>query len=349
MNEYPENLSSIFKNAFGMHRRNLLKTSLLTVIYLLFLSLASFWVMFVVLNYPLKSVTVGSMLGIFRIAMMFIVMKAPSFTLILVHVLGGLFVALSFIMSIMYHRYIYLNIQATNGKNKETVFMPFSVFISALITDVFLLLVFVAGLVFLLVPSFILTVRYKFVRIALISSEKTGFSKLVEVPNAFASSAKIVNGKNTMSTFLRLAAIFLIRHSALIILAILVFVVSIFVPGILGSSGATSIVVWAVIMLWYVLFMAIGTYMYILLYLGLSNSSHYDDNAAVVVPNNTNNTDSIESIEEDKPGDESNTEAVEQGNDNIDSVDAQAENNKLENAEDNSDSEKPTDVDSNKE
>ncbi len=316
MNKFPAELGSIFKIAFSTHRKNTVKTSLLTLIYLVLSILAAAWFLFFLVNYPLKSVQASfPLVMILRASMMFL-NGDKAFLLIVIHIVGGLCLALSLMMSIVYQRYLYLNTQNIDDQKNDVVFMPFSVFISALLTDVFLMLVSVVGLVFLIFPSFILTVRYKFVRIALISSEKTGFSKLVEVPNAFASSAKIVDGRNTVSTFLYLLAIFLVKHSALIIVAIFMFVVSLFVPGILGDGGS-SIIIWSVIGLWYVLFMSIGSYMYIVLYLGLSSTASYGDIVETDSSSNTANVieeksteDNISSVDNDTNSNEDKDETL---------------------------------------
>ncbi len=292
MNKFPSELSSIFKIALSTHKKNTLKTSLLTLIYLVLSMLAVAWSLFFLINYPLASLPATlPPIMIIRASMIFLNTQG-SILLILIHTIGGISVALSLTMSIMYQRYLYLNTQNVDGQKSDVVFMPFSVFISALLTDVFLMLVSVVGLVFLVFPSFILTVRYKFVRLALISSEKTGFSKLVEVPNAFASSAKIVDGKNTVSTFLYLLAIFVIKHSALLILAIFMFIVGMFVPNILGN-GVSAIVIWSVIAIWYVVFMAIGSYMYIVLYLGLSSTSSYGQMSEAANVSENTSTDTL--------------------------------------------------------
>ncbi len=295
MNKFPKDLFSIFKGALGIYKRRTIPSSLLTLLYIVLLILSSFWVLFLLFNYPLKGLTVGAAFGFLRI-LMILLTKDGNMLLTVFNVVGGIAVAFSFVVSIVYDRYLYINTQNIGDKNADTIPMPFSVFISALLTDVFLMLVSVVGLVFLIVPSFILTVRYKFVRLALISSEKTGFSKLVEVPNAFANSAKIVDGRNTVSTFCYLLAIFVVKHSALIILAFVMFIVGYFVPGILGG-GVSAIVLWSVIVLWYIVFMAIGTYMYILLYLGLSESSSYGQNieAASISPQSVD-TDSKDNV-----------------------------------------------------
>ncbi len=273
MNKFPKDLFSIFKNAFLMYRKHTLKTMLLTVGYMLLSIGAIAWVLFLLFNYPLSNFfTENGFVQILHSVMGAIKARSQSSIILpAVHVVGSLLVALSFSMSIMYYRYLYLNTQ-DDEKRLGSVFMPFSVFISALITDVFLLLVSIVGLIFLIFPSFILTMRYKFVRLAIISSEKMGFSKLVEVPNAFASSAKIVDSKNIMSTFFYLFAIFFIKISAFIILAILILTVDMF------TNGWVSVAIWSAIIVCHISNVAVGTYMYILIYEHLTSSSRYGQN-----------------------------------------------------------------------
>ena len=261
----------LFKDAILSYKKNALKSSLATIPYIILSILSVVWIIFFLVNYPLKEMTVGVMLGSFRFAMVAIIRNFPIL-IVFIHICGILAILLWFIVGIMYNRFLYLKLEGKETKSNADIFMPFSILISAFITDIFLVIVTFVGTLFLIVPGIILNVRYKFVRLSIISREKTSFSKLMEVPNAFAYSASIVSSKMVISTFLYSLYICLARNSALIVLAFLVFVVSIFIPGLLGG-GVLSVVLWAVIIIWYLIFMPIGTYMYILFYKHLSENS----------------------------------------------------------------------------
>ena len=289
----------LFKDAILSYKKNTLKNSLATIPYIILSLLSVVWIIFFLVNYPFKDVTVGVMLGSFRFAMVAIIRNFPIL-IVFIHICGVLAILLWFIVGIMYNRFLYLKLNGQETKSNADIFMPFSILISAFITDIFLVVVTFVGSLFLIVPGVILNVRYKFVRLSIISREKSSFSKLMEVPNAFAYSASIVSSKIVISTFLHLLYICLIRNSAILILAFFVFILSIFIPALLGG-GVLSIVLWAIIIIWYLVFMPIGTYMYILFYKHLSENSNNNN-----LENNSNSN-----VDEDT---ENNTSKLDESN-----------------------------------